>query len=75
MQRHPHHFKIALALAISAGAVLASFPFALGLDLRGGSQLTLEVKPTKEIMYLFSPFLAWILNLPELSERIAFFRL
>ena len=36
---------------------------------------TFGLKPTKETMYLFSPFLAWILNLPELSEIIAFFRL
>ena len=34
-----------LALVISAILICISLPFQLGLDLRGGSQLTLEVQP------------------------------
>ncbi len=49
MARQQGWFALILALAIAAGAVCASFPLELGLDLRGGSQLTLEVQPTKEI--------------------------
>ncbi len=49
MARQQGWFALILALAISAGAVFISFPLQLGLDLRGGSQLTLEVQPTKEI--------------------------
>ena len=49
MARQQGWFALILALAIAAGSVTASFPLELGLDLRGGSQLTLEVQPTVEI--------------------------
>ena len=45
MARQQGWFALILALAIAAGALLASFPLQLGLDLRGGSQLTLQVMP------------------------------
>jgi len=45
MARQQGWFALILALAFAAGAVLASFPLQLGLDLRGGSQLTLQVMP------------------------------
>ena len=45
MARQQGWFALILALAIAAGALLASFPLQLGLDLRGGSQLTLQVLP------------------------------
>ena len=45
MARQQGWFALILALAIAAGSVTASFPLELGLDLRGGSQLTLEVQP------------------------------
>lgn len=45
MARQQGWFALILALAIAAASVLASFPLQLGLDLRGGSQLTLEVQP------------------------------
>ena len=50
MARQQGWFALILALAIAAAAVLSSFPLQLGLDLRGGSQLTLEVQPAGEIM-------------------------
>ena len=49
MARQQGWFALLLALAIAAGAVCANFPLQLGLDLRGGSQLTLEVQPSEEI--------------------------
>ncbi|WP_320667575.1 protein translocase subunit SecD [Prochlorococcus sp. MIT 1307] len=49
MARQQGWFALILALAFSAGAVFISFPLQLGLDLRGGSQLTLQVQPTEEI--------------------------
>ena len=49
MARQQGWFALILALAIAAGSVTASFPLELGLDLRGGSQLTLEVQPAGEI--------------------------
>ena len=49
MARQQGWFALILALAFAAGAVLASFPLQLGLDLRGGSQLTLQVMPAGAI--------------------------
>ena len=49
MARQQGWFALLLALAFAAGAVCANFPLQLGLDLRGGSQLTLEVQPSDEI--------------------------
>ena len=49
MARQQGWFALILALAIAAGAVLVSFPLQLGLDLRGGSQLTLQVMPAGSI--------------------------
>ncbi len=49
MARQQGWFALILALAFSAGAVCVNFPLQLGLDLRGGSQLTLEVQPLGEI--------------------------
>ncbi|MCX5930670.1 MAG: Rnase Y domain-containing protein, partial [Cyanobacteria bacterium] len=49
MARQQGLFALILALAIAAGAVLFSFPLQLGLDLRGGSQLTLQVLPAGAI--------------------------
>ncbi|PHX88403.1 MAG: protein translocase subunit SecD [Synechococcus sp. Baikal-G1] len=49
MARQQGWFALILALAIAAGALLASFPLQLGLDLRGGSQLTLQVLPSGRV--------------------------
>jgi preprotein translocase subunit SecD len=49
MARQQGWFALILALAIAAGALLMSFPLQLGLDLRGGSQLTLQVMPAGAI--------------------------
>ncbi|MFL0763641.1 MAG: protein translocase subunit SecD, partial [Prochlorococcus sp.] len=49
MARQQGWFALILALAISAGFVCATTPLNLGLDLRGGSQLRLEVQPAGEI--------------------------
>lgn len=38
-----------VVLVIGASFVLVKLPLQLGLDLRGGAQLTIEVQPTKEI--------------------------
>ena len=49
MARQQGWIALILALAIAAGALLASFPLQLGLDLRGGSQLMLQVMPAGSI--------------------------
>ena len=49
MARQQGWFALILALAIAAAALIASYGLQLGLDLRGGSQLTLQVMPAGAI--------------------------
>jgi preprotein translocase subunit SecD len=49
MARQQGWLALILALAIASAALLVSFPLQLGLDLRGGSQLTLEVQPAGNV--------------------------
>jgi preprotein translocase subunit SecD len=49
MQRQRSLLVLILVLVIAAIAVIATIPIPLGLDLRGGSQLTIQVKPSAEI--------------------------
>jgi preprotein translocase subunit SecD len=49
MARPQGWLALVLALAIASGALLSSFGLRLGLDLRGGSQLTLQVLPAGSI--------------------------
>ena len=49
MARQQGWFALVLAISISATALLFTNPLQLGLDLRGGSLLTVEVKPSSII--------------------------
>ena len=49
MARQEGWLALILALAIASAALLFSYGLQLGLDLRGGSQLTIQVKPAGEI--------------------------
>ncbi|HBL10435.1 MAG TPA: protein translocase subunit SecD [Cyanobacteria bacterium UBA11162] len=49
MQRQRLVLGLILVLVIAAIAVLATIPIQLGLDLRGGSQLTIQVKTTEDV--------------------------
>ena len=49
MARQQGWFALLLSLAIAAASVIITFPLQLGLDLRGGSQITLQVQPTEQI--------------------------
>lgn len=49
MARQQGWVALILALAIASAALLASYGLQLGLDLRGGSQLTLQVLPAGAI--------------------------
>ncbi|MGB5136512.1 MAG: protein translocase subunit SecD [Prochlorococcaceae cyanobacterium] len=49
MARQQGWLALILALAIAAAALLIQFPLQLGLDLRGGSQLSLQVMPAGDI--------------------------
>ena len=49
MARQQGWLALILAIAIASAALLASYGLQLGLDLRGGSQLTLQVMPSGAI--------------------------
>ncbi len=49
MQRQQSLLILILVLVIAAIAVISTIPIPLGLDLQGGSQLTIQVKPSAEI--------------------------
>ena len=48
MQKQRAYIILILALVAAAIAILTTIPPELGLDLRGGAQLTIQVNPTKE---------------------------
>lgn len=52
MQKQRFTLGAIVILAIAAIAVLVNLDLKLGLDLRGGSQLTLQVQPTAEIQQI-----------------------
>ena len=49
MGRKNYWFLVVIIFAVLSIFICTNIPFQLGLDLRGGSQLTLEVNPTQEI--------------------------
>ena len=49
MGRKNYWFLVVIIFAVLSIFVCTNIPFQLGLDLRGGSQLTLEVQPTEQI--------------------------
>ena len=49
MSRKNYWFLVIIIFAVLSIFICTNIPFQLGLDLRGGSQLTLEVKPTEEV--------------------------
>ncbi len=49
MQKQRSLLVLILVLVIAAIAVITTIPIPLGLDLRGGSQLTIQVKPSAEV--------------------------
>jgi preprotein translocase subunit SecD len=52
MQKQRSLLALIVVLVIAAITVIATIPVPLGLDLRGGSQLTIQVKPTAEIQQI-----------------------
>ncbi|HEY9891993.1 MAG TPA: protein translocase subunit SecD [Candidatus Sericytochromatia bacterium] len=54
MQRQRLILALIVVLVIAAITVLVKIPIQLGLDLQGGAQLTIQVKPTAEIKKITS---------------------
>ncbi len=49
MQKQRSFLALIVGLIIAAIVVLIQIPIPLGLDLRGGAQLTIQVKPTEDV--------------------------
>ncbi|MGD2182622.1 protein translocase subunit SecD [Lusitaniella coriacea] len=49
MQKQRSIIALILVLVVAAVVVLIQLPLSLGLDLRGGAQLTIQVKPTETV--------------------------
>ena len=49
MGKKNYWFLVVIIFSVLSIFICTNIPFQLGLDLRGGSQLTLEVQPTQEI--------------------------
>ena len=49
MQKQSSLIALIIVLVIGAIVLLVQLPLNLGLDLRGGAQLTIQVKPTEEV--------------------------
>jgi len=65
MQRQRSLLILILVLVIAAIAVIATIPIPLGLDLRGGSQLTIQVKPSAEVPKITDRELAGVKKVVE----------
>ncbi len=52
MQKQRPYVVLILVLVAAAIAILATIPLQLGLDLRGGAQLTIQVKPTEQVQQI-----------------------
>jgi len=49
MQRQNWLLLLIIGLVVASIVILIKLPLQLGLDLRGGSQLTIQVKPTETV--------------------------
>lgn len=65
MQKQSLFIALILGLVIGAIAVIYLIPLQLGLDLRGGAQLTIQVKPTKEVPNITDQDLAAVKRVME----------
>lgn len=65
MQRQRLVLGLIVALVIGAIVVLIQFPIRLGLDLQGGAQLTIQIKPTEEIQQITPRELEAVLSVVE----------
>ncbi len=52
MEKQRSLLAFIVVLVIAAITILTTIPLQLGLDLKGGAQLTIQVKPTKEIQQI-----------------------
>lgn len=65
MQRQQWLLALIIGLVIAAIVILIKLPLQLGLDLRGGAQLTIQVKPTEEVQTIRSEDLSAVKTVIE----------
>lgn len=65
MQKQRLVLALIVVLVIAAITVLVKIPIQLGLDLQGGAQLTIQVKPTAEIKKITTEELEGVLRVIE----------
>ncbi len=65
MQKQRSLIVLILVLVVAAIATLVRFPLLLGLDLRGGSQLTIQVQPTEQVQTISTEALADVKRVME----------
>lgn len=65
MQKQRLVLALIVVLVIAAITVLVKIPIQLGLDLQGGAQLTIQVKPTAEIKKITTEVLEGVLRVIE----------
>ncbi len=65
MQKQRSVLTLILVLVIAAITVLVRVPIRLGLDLQGGSQLTIQVKTTQEVKEIKPEDLEAVLKVAE----------
>ncbi|MBE9167488.1 protein translocase subunit SecD [Pleurocapsales cyanobacterium LEGE 06147] len=65
MQKQRAYVVLILVLVAAAIAILATIPLQLGLDLRGGAQLTIQVKPTEQVQQIRSEDLSAVQRVIE----------
>ncbi|MEW6493661.1 MAG: protein translocase subunit SecD [Cyanobacteriota bacterium] len=65
MQRQRLVLALILVLVVAAITVLVQIPIRLGLDLRGGAQLTIQVKTTEDIKQITAKELEAVLSVVE----------
>lgn len=65
MQKQRSILGLIVVLVIVSIAILVARPLKLGLDLQGGSQLTLQLKPTAEVKEISAEDLAAVQNIVE----------
>jgi preprotein translocase subunit SecD len=68
MQKQRSYLILIIVLIAAAIAILITLPFQLGLDLRGGAQLTIQVKPTEQVKEIQSDDLSAVERV--ISNRI-----
>ncbi|MDE5109795.1 MAG: protein translocase subunit SecD, partial [Trichodesmium sp. St7_bin2_1] len=65
MRRQNSYIALILVLVIASITVLSRIPIRLGLDLRGGSQLTIQLQTSEEVPTIDERVMEGVLKIVE----------